>query len=71
MTNDDDANLAVVMTVALLRPEVPVFTRCSDPKIQARIERFAPAGIINPLTGSVTTSRCPFIARSITSCFAG
>lgn len=48
LTNDDDANLAVVMTVALLRPEVPVFTRCSDPKIQARIERFAPAGIINP-----------------------
>ncbi|MEO6793667.1 MAG: NAD-binding protein [Mycobacterium sp.] len=47
LTNDDDANLAVVMTVALLRPEVPVFARCSDPKIQARIERFSPAGVIS------------------------
>ncbi|MEB3019451.1 NAD-binding protein [[Mycobacterium] crassicus] len=48
LTDDDDANLAVVMAVALLRPEVPVFARCSDPTIQARIERFSPAGIINP-----------------------
>lgn len=48
LTDDDDANLAVVMTVALLRPEIPVFARCSDPRIQARIERFSPAGIINP-----------------------
>ena len=48
LTDDDDANLAVVMTVALLRPEVPVFARCSDPNIQARIERFSPAGVINP-----------------------
>ena len=48
LTDDDDANLAVVMTVALLRPEVPVFARCTDPQIQARIERFSPAGVINP-----------------------
>ncbi|MEB3061756.1 NAD-binding protein [[Mycobacterium] zoologicum] len=48
LTDDDDANLAVVMTVALLRPEVPVFARCTDPQIQARIERFSPAGAINP-----------------------
>lgn len=48
LTDDDDANLAVVMAVTLLRPEVPVFARCSDPTIQARIERFSPAGIINP-----------------------
>ncbi|MEO8815318.1 MAG: NAD-binding protein [Mycobacterium sp.] len=48
LTNDDNANLAVVMTVSLLRPEVPVFARCSDQKIQARIEHFSPAGVINP-----------------------
>jgi voltage-gated potassium channel len=47
LTNDDDANLAVVMTVALLRPEVPVLARCSDHRIQARIEHFSPAAVIN------------------------
>ncbi|OBI53996.1 hypothetical protein A5707_00145 [Mycobacterium kyorinense] len=48
LTNDDDTNLAIVMTVSLLRPEVPVFARCTDPRIQARIEHFAPAAVINP-----------------------
>ena len=48
LTNDDAANLAVVMTVALLRPEVPVLARCSDHRIQARIEHFSPAAVINP-----------------------
>jgi Trk K+ transport system NAD-binding subunit len=48
LTNDDDANLAVVMTVSLLRPEVPVFARCTDHRIQARMEHFSPAAVINP-----------------------
>lgn len=48
LTDDDDANLAVVMTVSLLRPEVPVLARCSDPRIQARIEHFSPTGVVNP-----------------------
>ena len=48
LTDDDDANLAAVMTVALLRPEVPVFARCTDHRVQARMERFSPAGVINP-----------------------
>jgi Trk K+ transport system NAD-binding subunit len=48
LTNDDDTNLAVVMTVSLLRPEVPVFARCTDPGIQARMERFSPTAAINP-----------------------
>ena len=48
LTDDDDANLAVVMTVSLLRPEVPVLARCIDHRIKARMERFCPAAIINP-----------------------
>jgi Trk K+ transport system NAD-binding subunit len=48
LTNDDDANLAVVMTVSLLRPDVPVLARCTDQRIQARIEHFAPGAAINP-----------------------
>ncbi|MBS9532478.1 NAD-binding protein [Mycobacterium sp. M1] len=48
LTDDDETNLAVVMTVALLRPEIPVFARCTDSRAQARIEHFSPAGVINP-----------------------
>lgn len=48
LTEDDTANLAVVMTVALLRPGLPVFARCGDVRIQARIEHFAPGAAINP-----------------------
>ncbi len=48
LTNDDEANLAVVMTVSLLRPEVPVLARCTDQQIQDRIEHFAPSAVINP-----------------------
>ncbi|MGB3894128.1 potassium channel protein [Mycolicibacter sinensis] len=47
LTDDDATNLAVVMTVALLRPEVPVFARCTDGHIQAQIEHFSPAAVIN------------------------
>lgn len=48
LTEDDTANLAVVMTVALLRPGLPVFARCGDAHTQARIEHFAPGAAINP-----------------------
>lgn len=48
LTNDDDANLAVVMTVSLLRPEVPVLARCTDHRIQGWMEHFSPAAVINP-----------------------
>lgn len=48
LTDDDAATLAVVMTVSLLRPEVPVLARCTDHRIQAHIEHFAPAAVVNP-----------------------
>ncbi|HET9875557.1 MAG TPA: NAD-binding protein, partial [Mycobacterium sp.] len=38
LTDDDDANLAAVMTVSLLRPELPILARCTDHRVQARIE---------------------------------
>lgn len=48
LTDDDEANLAVVMSAALLRPEIPCIARCVDKDIQARMEEFAPTAIINP-----------------------
>lgn len=48
LTNDDDANIAVVMTVSLLRPDLPVIARCRDRAVQHRMEDFAPAAVINP-----------------------
>ncbi|HTM84764.1 MAG TPA: NAD(P)-binding protein, partial [Mycobacterium sp.] len=48
LTDDDETNLAVVMSVSLLRPDLPVLARCSDHRIAARMENFSPAGIINP-----------------------
>lgn len=48
LTDDDDANLAAVMTVAMLRPEVPVLARCTDPRVANRIAHFAPAAVVNP-----------------------
>lgn len=47
LTNDDDANLSVVMTAALLRPDLPVFGRCAHQFTRSRIEHFAPGAAIN------------------------
>lgn len=48
LTDDDDANLAVTMTVALLRPDLPVITRCLNRVVQHQMEDFGPAAVINP-----------------------
>ncbi|CAJ1511221.1 potassium channel family protein [[Mycobacterium] burgundiense] len=48
LTGDDDANLAVVMAVTLLRPDIPVIASCLNPAVQQRMEDFAPAAVINP-----------------------
>ena len=42
LTDDDDTNLAVVMTAALLRPDLPVLGRCAGKRTRARMEQFAP-----------------------------
>ena len=47
LTDDDDANLAVVMTASLLRPDLPVLGRCAHRRTRTRMEHFAPASAIN------------------------
>lgn len=48
LTDDDSANLAVVMAVSVLRPGVPVLARCSSHVFQDRMEQFGPEAVINP-----------------------
>ena len=48
LTDDDDANLAAVMTVSLLRPDITVIARCHDRGVQHRMEDFGPSAVINP-----------------------
>ena len=48
MTDQDEMNLAVVMSANLLRPEVPVITRCSERANVQRMEDFSPEAVINP-----------------------
>ena len=47
LTNDDDANLAVVMAASLLRPDLPVLGRCAERRTRTRMEHFAPGSAIN------------------------
>jgi Trk K+ transport system NAD-binding subunit len=48
LTDDEEANLAVTMTAAVLRPDVPVIARASDPMIQHRMREFGSPTIIDP-----------------------
>jgi voltage-gated potassium channel len=48
LTNDDEANLAVTMAAALLRPEVPVVARTVSPEIAERMRAFGEPAVINP-----------------------
>lgn len=46
---EDAINLSVVMSVNLLRPEIPVIARAVDPEIASRMADFDPGGaVINP-----------------------
>ena len=47
LTDDDDTNLAVVMTASLLRPDLPVLGRCAQRRTRTRMEHFAPGSAIN------------------------
>ena len=47
LTNDDDANLAVVMTAALLRPDLPALGSCAEQRTATRMEHFSPGSAIN------------------------
>lgn len=48
LTDDDDVNLAVVMCVDLLRPELPVLARCHSRVTEERMHDFSAAAVINP-----------------------
>jgi voltage-gated potassium channel len=48
LTNDDEANLAVTMTAALLRPDLPVIARTISPAIEDRMHAFGTPTIVNP-----------------------
>jgi voltage-gated potassium channel len=48
LTNDDEVNLAVTMSAALLRPELPVIARTVSPAIEDRMQAFGTPTVVNP-----------------------
>ena len=48
LTDDDEANLAVVMTTALLRPDVHVVARATTRDMADRIRVFGSPSVVNP-----------------------
>ncbi len=48
LTNDDQANLAVTMSAALLRPELPVVARTTSAVVAERMRAFGSPTVINP-----------------------
>ena len=48
LTTDDEANLAVAMSVALLRPELPVVARTVSPAVAQRMRAFGSPTVVNP-----------------------
>ncbi len=48
VTGDDEANLAVTMAAALLRPELPVVARTTSAMVAERMSGFGSPTIINP-----------------------
>lgn len=48
MTDKDEMNLAVIMASRLLRPDLPVISRCSQRANMGRMHDFEPLAVINP-----------------------
>jgi voltage-gated potassium channel len=48
LTNDDETNLAVTMTAALLRPSLPVVARTVSAPIAERMRAFGTPAVVNP-----------------------
>jgi voltage-gated potassium channel len=48
LTDDDEANLAVTQTAALLRPELPVIARAVSPSTSERMRAFGTPTVVNP-----------------------
>jgi len=50
LTNDDQANLAVAMSVRLLHPDMPVIARATTRQVSANLASFGSDRIINPFS---------------------
>ncbi len=48
LTGDEEANLAVAMAVALLRPDLPVIARASSRPVAERMRTFGNVDVVNP-----------------------
>jgi voltage-gated potassium channel len=48
LSKDDEVNLSVTMTAALLRPDLPVIARSTSPAITERMRAFGTPSIVNP-----------------------
>jgi voltage-gated potassium channel len=48
LTDDDEANLAVTMTAALLRPDLPVVARTTSPAIARQMRALGAPSVVNP-----------------------
>ncbi len=48
LTDDEEANLAIVMAAALLRPEIPVIARVTSRTIAERMQAFGSPSTVNP-----------------------
>jgi len=48
LTDDDEANLAILMAASVLRPDLPVIARATDRQIAARMSAFGSPTVINP-----------------------
>jgi voltage-gated potassium channel len=48
LTNDDETNLAVTMTAALLRPDLPVVSRTVSATVAERMRAFGTPSVVNP-----------------------
>lgn len=49
LTDDDLTNLAVVESVAMLQPDVPVIARVSDVDVESQMLEFGPQAVVNPV----------------------
>ncbi|SDE84162.1 Trk K+ transport system, NAD-binding component [Blastococcus fimeti] len=48
LTDDEEANLAIVMAAALLRPELPVIARVTSHALAERMQAFGDPSLVNP-----------------------
>jgi Trk K+ transport system NAD-binding subunit len=48
LTDDEEANLRVVMAAALLRPDVPVISRVTTHRLAQRMQEFGNPSLVNP-----------------------